>query len=155
MDKIDNAFNPGDPVLDVAGATPGNEDYSTESWVVRDEQGKVDDIISGRAKGHYYLLIGEKGTGKTSMLLSAIRKVNGSRIAMMEAHADPEIFRIRLGKALDYEYHEEYARSPTAAILLSNALVLVVTSVASSVSGDRGTPLPCWTLNAPSISLRK
>lgn len=113
----------------------------------------MDDIISGAAKGHYYLIIGEKGTGKTSMLLSAIRKVNGSRIAMMEAHADPEIFRIRLGKALDYEYHEEYAWSLTSTMPMSDALV--VTLVASSVSGDRGIPLPCWTLSAPSISLRK
>jgi hypothetical protein len=27
---------------------------------------------------------------------------------MFEAHADLEIFRIRLGKALDYEFHEDY-----------------------------------------------
>ncbi|KAK3086967.1 hypothetical protein LTR53_019954, partial [Teratosphaeriaceae sp. CCFEE 6253] len=26
---------------------------------------------------------------------------------MLEAHADPEIFRIRLGKALDFEFHED------------------------------------------------
>jgi hypothetical protein len=30
---------------------------------------------------------------------------------MFEAHADLEIFRIRLGKALDYEFHEEYAQA--------------------------------------------
>lgn len=27
---------------------------------------------------------------------------------MFEAHSDLEIFRIRLGKALDYEFHEDY-----------------------------------------------
>jgi hypothetical protein len=30
---------------------------------------------------------------------------------MMEAHANPEIFRLRLGKALDFEFHEDYIGS--------------------------------------------
>lgn len=34
----------------------------------------------------------------------AMQKVDGHNCAMLEAHPDPEIFRIRLGKALDYEY---------------------------------------------------
>ena len=42
------------------------------------------------------------------MLLDAMRKIDGDGIAMFEAHADLEIFRIRLGKALDYEFHEDY-----------------------------------------------
>jgi predicted ATP-dependent serine protease len=107
LHKIDHAFEPGDPALDVAGASPGKEAPDAEHWVVRDEQERIDHIISGNSKGHYYLLIGEKGTGKTSMLLNAMRKINGARVAMFEAHADLEIFRVRLGKSLDYEYHEE------------------------------------------------
>lgn len=31
-----------------------------------------------------------------------------TKVAMFEAHSDLEIFRIRLGKALDYEFHEDY-----------------------------------------------
>ncbi|EEA27492.1 hypothetical protein TMatcc_004209 [Talaromyces marneffei ATCC 18224] len=111
LHKIDNAFEPGDPALDVAGASPGKEAPAGENWIVRDEQDRIDHIISGNSKGHYYLLIGEKGTGKTSMLLNAMRKINGARVAMFEAHADLEIFRVRLGKALDYEYHEDYIGS--------------------------------------------
>ncbi|KAI7977976.1 hypothetical protein EIK77_009516, partial [Talaromyces pinophilus] len=111
LHKIDNAFEPGDPALDVAGASPGKEAPGAEHWIVRDEQDKIDHVISGHSKGHYYLLIGEKGTGKTSMLLNAMRKINGARVAMFEAHADLEIFRVRLGKALDYEYHEDYIGS--------------------------------------------
>jgi hypothetical protein len=42
------------------------------------------------------------------MLLEAMRKVDGEGISMFEAHADLEVFRVRLGKALDYEYHEDY-----------------------------------------------
>ncbi|KAH8692710.1 hypothetical protein BGW36DRAFT_385020 [Talaromyces proteolyticus] len=111
LNKIDHAFDPGDPALDVAGASPGKEDEDAEHWIVRDEQHKIDRIVSGDLKGHYYLLIGEKGTGKTSMLLNAMRKVNAKRVAMFEAHADLEIFRIRLGKALDFEFHEDYIGS--------------------------------------------
>jgi hypothetical protein len=108
LDKMDNAFNPGDPALEVAGVVSGKHKYRhEENWVVRNEQPKIDDIVSGKLCGHYYLMIGEKGTGKTSMLLEAMRKINGNSCAMFEAHADLEIFRIRLGKALDYEFHEE------------------------------------------------
>jgi hypothetical protein len=112
LDQINNAFEPGDPVLEVAGVTPGKEAPDAERWVVREEQERIDRIVAGLTKGHYYLLIGEKGTGKSSMLLNAMRQVNGIRIAMLEAHADLEIFRIRLGKALDFEFHEEYASPP-------------------------------------------
>ncbi|KAJ6004943.1 hypothetical protein N7540_012742 [Penicillium herquei] len=112
LDKMDNAFNPGDPVLEVAGVVSGKHQYNHEEhWVTRDEQPRIDDIVAGRNGGHYYLMVGEKGTGKTSMLLEAMRKINGTGVAMFEAHADLEIFRIRLGKALDYEFHEDYIGS--------------------------------------------
>lgn len=111
---MDNAFNPGDPALEVAGVVSGKHQYRHEEhWVVRDEQMRIDDIVAGRRRGHYYLIIGEKGTGKTSMLLESMRKINGDGCAMFEAHADLEIFRIRLGKALDYEFHEEYVLQST------------------------------------------
>lgn len=110
LKKMDNAFNPGDPVLEVAGVAPsmGTEGSDTRHWIEREEQKKVDQIINGSVKGRYYLIIGEKGTGKTSMILDAMRKIDGTGVAMFEAHADLEIFRIRLGKALDFEFHEEY-----------------------------------------------
>lgn len=102
---MDNAFNPGDPVLEVAGVSEADD---TRHWVQRDEQQRLDKIVRGDLNGHYYLLIGEKGTGKSSMILEAMRKIDGEGVAMFEAHADLEIFRIRLGKALDFEFHEEY-----------------------------------------------
>ncbi|EKG10162.1 hypothetical protein MPH_12762 [Macrophomina phaseolina MS6] len=71
----------------------------------------IDDILAGRTQGHYYLITGEKGTGKTSMLLEGMRKANGEGVALLEAHGDPEIFRVRLGKALDFEFHEDYIGS--------------------------------------------
>ncbi|KAI1120602.1 hypothetical protein F5Y10DRAFT_258044 [Nemania abortiva] len=109
LKKIENAFEPGDPVLELAAV--GKEIPSPpmpQHWVQREEQSKIDAIIDGSEKGHYYLIMGDKGCGKSSMLLEAMRKINGEGCAMFEAHSDLELFRIRLGKALDYEFHEDY-----------------------------------------------
>ncbi|KAI9375215.1 hypothetical protein BJX61DRAFT_494757 [Aspergillus egyptiacus] len=120
LQKIDNAFSPGFSSLELAALA--QHGYSMEhfaqgtEWeedgrpfrIERPEQALVDGIVSGRVKGHYYLLFGEKGTGKTSMLLESMQKIHGDGIGMLEAHSDIEIFRVRLGKALDYEYHEDY-----------------------------------------------
>lgn len=104
-----NAFAPGDPVLDLAATGRDVPAKETQGhWVERPEQQKVDSIVSGLETGHYHLLIGEKGTGKSSMLLEAMRKIDGKGVALFEAHSDLEICRIRLGKALDYEFHEDY-----------------------------------------------
>lgn len=124
LEKMSNAFEPGDPVLDLAAMGKGiytkgkssafkllggdEEEEDEDHWVRRPEQAKVDNIVSGSERGHYHLLIGEKGTGKSSMLIEAMRKIDGEGVAMFEAHSDLEIFRIRLGKALDYEFHEDY-----------------------------------------------
>ena len=109
---MENAFKPGDPVLELVTWTnpvsSNNLDAEADHWLPRKEQHKIDAIVDGTERGHYYLLIGEKGTGKSSMLLDAMEKVNGEGISMFEAHADLEIFRIRLGKALDFEFYEEY-----------------------------------------------
>ncbi|KAI1358439.1 hypothetical protein F5Y08DRAFT_116014 [Xylaria arbuscula] len=107
--KIENAFKPGDPVLELAAF--GKEIPSPpmpQHWVQREEQTKIDAIIDGSERGHYYLIMGDKGCGKSSMLLEGMRKVEGEGCAMFEAHSDLELFRIRLGKALDYEFHEDY-----------------------------------------------
>ena len=117
--KITRAFQPGDPVLDIAattstpglGATRRSSEEEGENWIERPEQQKIDSILNGTRRGHYHLLIGEKGTGKSSMLIEGMRKVDGEGISMFDAHADLEVFRVRLGKALDYEYHEDYIGS--------------------------------------------
>lgn len=117
LQKIENAFKPGDPVLELAAISKqfppdlAVQGEHPDHWFYRDEQQKINDIVSGQDHGHYYLLIGEKGTGKSSMLLNAMRQTDGEGISMFEAHADLEIFRIRLGKALDFEYHEDYIGS--------------------------------------------
>lgn len=116
--KMEGAFKPGDPVLELAAigkqmpmSIASANDATDDHWILRDEQAKIDAIVNGSEKGHYHLLIGEKGTGKSSMLLDAMQKVNGEGCSMFEAHADSEIFRVRLGKALDFEFHEDYIGS--------------------------------------------
>ncbi|KAL1600699.1 hypothetical protein SLS60_007087 [Paraconiothyrium brasiliense] len=119
LSKMEGAFTPGDPVLELAASgkevphaphkdTPGITDEGEHNrWIPREEQARIDRIMRGEEKGRYHLLIGEKGTGKSSMLIEAMSKIDGEGVAMLEAHADPEIFRIRLGRALDFEYHED------------------------------------------------
>jgi len=120
--KMEVAFNPGDPVLDLAAPTPsakrlvhddgdGENEDAAVAWFEQPEQHTIDAIMSGQKKGRYYLLIGEKGTGKSSMIIEGMRKVDANGISMFDAHANQEIFRIRLGKALNYEFHEDYIGS--------------------------------------------
>lgn len=106
--KIDHAFAGGlfSSLEEAALAQYGDAEHMFR--IARPEQGLVDDIISGNTRGNYFLLFGEKGTGKSSMLLNSMQKVDGEGVAMFEAHSDNEVFRLRLGKALDYEYHEDY-----------------------------------------------
>jgi hypothetical protein len=114
--KMENAFEPGDPVLVLAAMGKQVPDVRKETedenhWIRRVEQDKIDAIVNGHDRGRYHLIIGEKGTGKTSMLLDAMQKADGEGVSMLDAHANLEIFRIRLGKALDFEFHEDYIGS--------------------------------------------
>lgn len=122
LDKMDRAFDTGDPAYLLAIHNKTNrlsdpllddfdgEDLS-EHWVTRPQQKLIDDIVSGKIKGRYFLLVGEKGTGKTTLIMEAMKKIDGSNVAIFDAHADPEIFRIRLGKALNFAYNEDYIGS--------------------------------------------
>ncbi|RFU33485.1 hypothetical protein B7463_g2892, partial [Scytalidium lignicola] len=120
LHKMEKAFQPGDPVLELAAigkqvptsiATGQDRKEGENHWIARDEQAKIDAIVNGTDGGRYHLIIGEKGTGKSSMLLDAMHKINGEGVSMFDAHADLEIFRIRLGKALNFEFHEDYIGS--------------------------------------------
>ena len=94
------AFESGYPILELAALGKGLPNNilqgDDQHWIRHAEQTKIDGIISGTDRGHYHLLIGEKGTGKSSMLLHVTQKVDGEGISMFEAHTDLEIFRIRI-----------------------------------------------------------
>ena len=156
--KIENAFATGYSSQERVAL--GRVAYGTEPdqiqkiiereyWVPRAEQQDVDDIVSGKARGRYYLIIGERGTGKRALLLESMRKVNGDGIAMLEAHNDLEVFRTRLGKAIDYEFHEDYIgglfsiRGPrdSSPLLDIERALNQLEKVALSMRKRRGKPL--------------
>ncbi|KAG8997218.1 hypothetical protein FRB94_007825 [Tulasnella sp. JGI-2019a] len=125
--KMEIAFEPGaDPALLLAnhGLASGSVLHRTSddllaksevneeslAWVDsvrRDEQAVIDSIMHGKEHGHYFLIMGPKGVGKGTMIFEAMRKVDADGVAICEAHEDLEVFRLRLGKALNYEYNED------------------------------------------------
>ncbi|KAG8926945.1 hypothetical protein FRC01_008189, partial [Tulasnella sp. 417] len=114
--KIEMAFEAGyDPALNLAdhgiksrnGSTTAAAGVDWASDVRRQEQDVIDEIVHGIRHGHYILLMGSKGVGKTTMILDAMRRVEADGVAICEAHEDLEVFRLRLGKALNYEYNED------------------------------------------------
>ena len=103
-------------------------DVGHGSWTKhlrRKEQDTLDRIIHGAETGHYYMILGCKvslrfcspallanfcfvqGTGRTTMILDAMQANQAEGVAMCDAHPDLEVFRLRLGKALNYEYNED------------------------------------------------
>lgn len=70
LHKMENAFRPGDPILELLalGKQVQNPADSTRlfdtnelHWILR-EQAKIDAIVNGSDRGHYHLLIGDRGT---------------------------------------------------------------------------------------------
>ena len=41
------------------------------------------------------------------MIYDAMTKINALNVSICDAHPDMEVFRLRLGKALNYEYNED------------------------------------------------
>ncbi|KAG8710227.1 hypothetical protein FRC08_017432 [Ceratobasidium sp. 394] len=117
LNKIEAAFEPGyDPALELANHPgrggevdeDGKRGYpQSNRHMQRKEQEVVDSIMEGKEPGHYYLFLGPKGAGKTTMMIDAMRKVDADGVAMCDAHPDLEVFRLRLGKALNYEFNED------------------------------------------------
>ncbi|CAE6504160.1 unnamed protein product [Rhizoctonia solani] len=117
LDKIEDAFAPGyDPVLELMSYPSrsgevdedGVRNYALSTWQVkRKEQKLIDSIMEGKEAGHYFLFLGPNGSGKTTMIVDGMRKVNADGVTICDAHPDLEVFRLRLGKALNYEYNED------------------------------------------------
>ncbi|KAI0790575.1 hypothetical protein C8Q75DRAFT_762549 [Abortiporus biennis] len=118
LDKIELAFAGGyDPALELATHSKNRVPIATgEDWQLdgfwtehlrRKEQDLLDRIIHGSEAGHYFMLLGPKGTGKTTMVIDAMQTCQAEGVAICDAHPDLEVFRLRLGKALNYEYNED------------------------------------------------
>uniref|UniRef100_A0A0W0F152 AAA protein C-terminal winged helix domain-containing protein n=1 Tax=Moniliophthora roreri TaxID=221103 RepID=A0A0W0F152_MONRR len=114
LDKIELAFAPGyDPAMEVAtnylknSTSSEDEEAPWTNHFRRIEQDLIDRIITGEEHGHYFVLLGPKGSGKGTMLFDAMNVIQADGTAMCEAHPDLEVFRLRLGKALNYEFNED------------------------------------------------
>ncbi|SJK97828.1 uncharacterized protein ARMOST_01083 [Armillaria ostoyae] len=122
--NIEKAFEPGyDPALEVATehnkssvieeGGSGSDDVDMNSdvpWTQhlrRKEQDRIDKIVQGAEPGHYFVLLGPKGSGKGTMIFDSMTAIQADGVAMCDAHPDLEVFRLRLGKALNYEYNED------------------------------------------------
>ena len=76
------------------------------------------------------------------MLYDAMQANHAEGISVCEAHPDLEVFRLRLGKALNYEYHEDSqtglfqrrdpreGRTPLSGVFLSYKSLNLVSQVA-------------------------
>ncbi|THH04314.1 hypothetical protein EW145_g5615 [Phellinidium pouzarii] len=94
--QMEKAFEAGyDPALEVASHAKTGDVHR----YALDEQEHVVEHLRRREQ--------DLGTGKTTMVFDAMTKVNAECVAVCDAHPDMEVFRLRLGKALNYEYNED------------------------------------------------
>ncbi|EMD35604.1 hypothetical protein CERSUDRAFT_53542 [Gelatoporia subvermispora B] len=120
LNKIERAFAPGydaafdrahyarkDDVRRLSQAFSDSAEFPWTKHMRRKEQEYIDRIIQGKEPGLYFMLLGPKGSGKTSMILNAMQNVRGDGVTVCEMHPDLEIFRMRLGKALNFQYFED------------------------------------------------
>ncbi|TFK73999.1 hypothetical protein BDN72DRAFT_760579 [Pluteus cervinus] len=116
LDKIEDAFSKGyDPALELAEQQhkkplKQGEEGAEGPWtrsLRRREQKKIDKIVHGQEAGHYFVLLGPKGSGKGTMIFDSMAAIRADGVSMCDAHPDLEVFRLRLGKALNYEFNED------------------------------------------------
>ncbi|KAF9529699.1 hypothetical protein CPB83DRAFT_247920 [Crepidotus variabilis] len=115
LSKIEDAFKPGyDPALELAKPVTSPKQSSLfpddDPWTQtlrRKEQTEIDHIVHGEESGHYFMLLGPKGSGKGTMIFDAMTACNADGVSMCDAHPDLEVFRLRLGKALNFEFNED------------------------------------------------
>lgn len=122
LDKIEDAFAAGyDPALELATHQTKRRAAETDDlgdlvyeegseWAEklrRKEQDQIDRMVQGQEPGHYFMLLGPKGAGKGTMVFDSMAACQADGVSMCDAHPDLEVFRLRLGKAINFEFHED------------------------------------------------
>nr|CAG8493887.1 5407_t:CDS:2 [Entrophospora candida] len=138
--KVQLAFTKPAPLL---------KSKTKDGFFAREEQRKINHAIAGHGLGKYYLLVGERGTGKTQLVLNAMDRIGHYGVVFTEAHSDSEVFKTRLGKALHYTYREDYvgqlfareAPERGSALLDVEKAFNMIELVAVKYSRRRGRPL--------------
>jgi len=65
-------------------------------------QGKHHRTLSSSSPPHP-----EQGSGKGTMIFDSMSACNADGVSMCDAHPDLEVFRLRLGKAINFEFNED------------------------------------------------
>lgn len=100
--RTPSAFPPKPVMVGMDGEEVADDAMDmSEARVRRKEQDIIDRIIGGQEKGHYHLILGPKGSGKTSMMIQAMIENDAEGVAVCEAHEDPDVFRLR--RLMKYE----------------------------------------------------
>lgn len=110
LNKMRDSFNTHESLL----LTKHDADHELSEkgfWAERPNQALLDSIVSGAVKGKYYLLLGEKGTGKASTVVESIQRVNGHDCVIVDCSSDVELMRLRIGTALSFDFFEDYIGS--------------------------------------------
>ncbi|KAK0560230.1 hypothetical protein OC844_003895 [Tilletia horrida] len=105
--KMITAFDPDfDPVIYLA--QQGIEVAKVHLEPERTEYEVIRNIIGGKEAGHYYLILGSKGTGKTTMLVDAMGEIQADGCAYFDAHSDPAITVDRFSESINFAMNRDY-----------------------------------------------
>lgn len=108
--KMEESFK-AEETLMLARHKDNTEIMDAHLWAERPHQKILDKIVTGKVKGKYYLLLGEKGTGKSSTVMESISRCGGEDCAIVDCSSDVELMRLRIGSALNFEFFEDYIGS--------------------------------------------
>lgn len=113
--KMEEAFAAGyDPVLALVQSSEGTGSAATlEQLAYTKVEGRPEDdliarILKGQERGRYYLILGPKGSGKTTSIIQAMKEQNADGVAFFEAHSDPAIVVDRMSESCNYSMHRDY-----------------------------------------------
>jgi len=87
LSKMEAAFDPGyDPVLNLNKSADAIAHVKVTP--PREEEELIESIVRGKEEGRYFLVLGSKGSGKSSLIIQKIEEVNADGCAFFEAHGD-------------------------------------------------------------------
>lgn len=106
-------MNPGgyDPILSLSEASEESDPSRSHISPARPEQELVDSIVRGQEGGRYFLFMGPKGTGKSSMFIKAMAETQAEGSAYFEAHRDVTVALDRFSESINFSMNRDYLGS--------------------------------------------
>ncbi|KDN36830.1 hypothetical protein K437DRAFT_229516 [Tilletiaria anomala UBC 951] len=107
LKKMDSAFQKGyDPILNLTNS--GSDPSGIQIEPPRPEQQVVESIVRGKEAGRYFLVLGSKGSGKSSMFIEEMQRIQADGCAFFDAHSDTSITVDRFSEAINYSMNRDY-----------------------------------------------